>query len=124
MAQAGEYWAIPGLLAGADLSAKQYFAVKFASTAGEVVVSAAGTDSHAGILQNDPADGEVAAVAFVGLAFGSAEGAITVGDHVTSNSTGQLQTTTTGNDHILGVAVEAATTINDIIAIALAPSNY
>ena len=124
MAQAGEYSSIPGLLAGADLSAKQYYAVKFASTAGEVVVAAANTDKLAGILQNDPADGEVADVAFLGLAYGSAEGAISAGDHVTSNSTGQLQLTTTGNDHILGIAVETVSTLNDIIAIALAPSNY
>ncbi len=124
MAVHGEYWSIPGLLAGADLSAKQYYAVKFASTAGEVVVSALGSNSHAGLLQNDPADGEAADVAVLGIALGSAEGSITVGDHVTSNSTGQLQTTTTANDHIIGVALEAATTQNDIIYVALAPSNY
>lgn len=124
MAVHGEYWSIPGLLAGADLSAKQYYAVKFASTAGEVVVSAAGSNSHAGLLQNDPADGEAADVAVLGIALGSAEGSISVGDHVTSNSTGQLQTTTTANDHLIGIALEAATTQNDIIYVALAPSNY
>lgn len=121
---AGEYWSIPGLLAGADLSAKQYYVVKFASTAGEVVASTAGSASHAGLLQNDPADGEVADVAVLGIALGYAEGAITVGDHVTSNSTGQVQTTTTANDHLIGTALEAATTAGDLIAIALAPSNY
>ena len=124
MAVSGEYWSIPGYLAGADLSAKQYYAVKFASTAGEVVVSAAGSDSHAGILQNDPADGEVADVAVLGIAKASAEGSISVGDFVTSNSTGQLQTTTTANDHVIGVALEAATTANDIIMVAVALNNY
>ena len=41
MANHGQIISVPGLLAGADLSAYQYRPVKLASTAGEVVAATA-----------------------------------------------------------------------------------
>ena len=66
MANHGQIISVPGLLAGADLSAYQYRPVKLASTAGEVVAATANTDAVVGILQNDPTDGQAASVAGVG----------------------------------------------------------
>ena len=66
MANYGQIISVPGLLAGADLSAYQYRPVKLASTAGEVVAATAVTDVVVGILQNDPTDGQAASIAGVG----------------------------------------------------------
>ena len=41
-----------GLIAGLDLSAKQFYAVKMASTAGAVVVCNATTDHAIGVLHD------------------------------------------------------------------------
>jgi hypothetical protein len=54
MAYEGAQIMIPGLKASADLSAKQYYAVKI-SGVGTVTVCAATTDIPCGILQNAPA---------------------------------------------------------------------
>ena len=51
--------------AGADLSAKQYYGVKMSANR-TVVLMAADTDVPAGVLVNDPASGETAAVCVVG----------------------------------------------------------
>ena len=57
---------LTGLVASADLSAKQFYAVKLASTDGQVSVCSSTLDVAIGILQNDPASGQEADV----LAFG------------------------------------------------------
>lgn len=124
MATFSDYVSVPGLLAGANLSTKQYYCVKAASTAGEVVL-AADPDVHTlmGLLQNDPADGEAADVAVLGIAKGICEStAITYGAPVTTNSTGELQLSVTDEDKILGQALEASSAVGDIISILLCPS--
>jgi len=125
MATFSNYISVPGLLAGADLSSSQYKAVKAASTAGEVVVadSPATETQLLGLLQNDPADGEAADVAVLGVAKGICEStAIAYGEAVTTNSTGELQKTTSDNDHIIGIALEASSAVGDIIRVLVNPS--
>ena len=123
MASYGEYGSVPGLLAGANLSAKQYFVVIWASTAGEVVAAADPDVGVLGLLQNDPADGEAADVAVSGIAKGICEStAIAYGDKVTTNSTGELQKTTTDEDMIVGIALEASSAVGDIIRVLVNPS--
>jgi len=82
---------LPGLVAGADLSAAQYLFVKFASTAGQVKAAAATTDAAFGVLQNDPKSGEEAEVAIGGLAKVVAGTSVgwTAGGAVGWNTTGQ-----------------------------------
>ena len=63
----GNYFTVPNLLAGASQASNQFKIMKFASTAGECIVGAASTDSIIGVLQNDPADGEVAEIAVCGV---------------------------------------------------------
>ncbi len=120
----GKYLGIPGLVAGADLSAAQYKCVKLASTAGEVIASAAATDTTIGILQNDPADGEPADVAHSGSCLAVAEASVSRADLLASNSTGQVQATTSANNKLIGVAIEASTNAGELILIALSQGNY
>jgi hypothetical protein len=121
----GDYVTAPGLLAGADLSSSQYYVVKLASTAGEVVAASAVSDMQIGLLQNDPADGEVAEVAIGGIARGKSGGTITVGQRVSCLSTGTLQGTSGGtasSQRIVGIAMEAASS-GDLFSVMVAPQD-
>lgn len=120
----GQYFGIPGLVATATLAAKQYHIVKFASTAGEVVIASAATDKIAGVVQNDPIAGQEADVAVLGIAKVVAAASVAAGDHITTNTTGRAATTTTGNNHVLGIALDASSANGDVIRVALAISNY
>lgn len=118
MAIHGRYDSIPGLLATATLAAKQYYVVQASSTAGEVKVgSTAATDLILGIVQNDPAAGEVADVACNGIAKAAAETGVTYGDSLTTSSTGRVKTTTTDGDQIVGIALASSTAAGDIIPV-------
>jgi len=117
MATYGSYTSIPGLLAGANLSAKQYCPVKLATTAGEVVQATATTDVIIGILQNDPADGEPADVAVLGVAkayMGTSNAAI--GEFMSANSTGAIDAAA-GN--LNGVIIDTNTAKGDISRVLL-----
>jgi hypothetical protein len=115
---------LPGVTAGADLSAKQYYCVKMASTAKEVVVSSAATDASIGLIQNDPVDGQEALVVVSGPARAAAETSVSAGDWVASSTTGRVKTTTTANDDVVGRAVEASSAAGDIITVIVGPFNY
>lgn len=123
---AKDYKSIPGMLAGANLSSSQYKAVKFASTAGEIVAA----DGHAdemtcGLLQNDPTDGEAADVAYSGIAKGLCEStAIVFGDPVTTNATGELQIVTAAKDKCIGHALETSSAVGDVIKVLVSLSYY
>lgn len=111
---------LPGLLAGANLSAKQYTFVKLASTANEVVSVNGTTDTIAGILQNDPTDGQVAHVMAAGvskLVAGST--AITKADKVGWNAEGQGNTRTTATSRYGAIAVETSSADGDLIKVHL-----
>ena len=123
---ANDYKVIPGLLAGSNLSTKQYHVVIFASTAGEVVISAGPDDGMiAGLLQNDPADGEAAEVAYSGIAMGITEStAIVFGNVVASNATGELQIVPNDEAKVLGHALETSSAVGDIIKVLVNPGWY
>ena len=60
---------IPGLLADADFSTRQFYVVKLVGTTGvewEVTPTTAITDRAIGIIQNDPSTGQAAQVAGLG----------------------------------------------------------
>jgi predicted RecA/RadA family phage recombinase len=122
--QGGEYTTIPGLVASGTLATSQYKIVKPASTAGGVIVGAAATDSILGVLQNDAGDGEAALIASAGVCRVLAEASVAAGDHVACSTTGRAKTTTTGNDHVLGVAVEASGAAGEYITVILSLGNY
>lgn len=114
MTSYGEYIDIPGLLAGAALTAEQYQAVKLASTANEVVACTAVTDRPIGILQNDPADGEAAQILGLGVSLAvAATSTISAGDALAWNSTGVVTYTTA----IFARAIEAPAASGDRIKV-------
>lgn len=110
------YMTIPGLDAGADLSSNQYYIVKLASTARQVIVGAAATDGVIGVLMNDPsAQGQPAEVACIGVVKVAAEASVSAGAWLASSTTGRAKTSTTGNDDIIGRAITASTSAGDLI---------
>jgi hypothetical protein len=117
MANYGAYTAIPGLYASASLATKQYTPVKLASTADAVIAATATTDIIIGILQNDPAAGEAADVASLGVCkaiCGTAT--LTLGASISANSTGIVPATA---GKVIGVALQPAVTKGDIIRVLL-----
>lgn len=125
MANYGQIINVPGLLAGADLSAYQYRPVKLASTAGEVVAATAVTDVVVGILQNDPADGEAAHIAGVGSVSLAKAGTsvLAAGAYLTCNSTG-VAPTTVDNTAVMGRAINSAAAAGDLITITVLAGRY
>lgn len=114
------YWTIPGLVATGNLASSQYKVVIAASTAGAVKVGAtAASDAILGILQNDPASGEAAEVACVGICKALAETSVTYGCKLTVSSTGRVKATTTDKDEAIGIALKASSAAGDIIPVLL-----
>ena len=95
------------LVAGEDLSGKQYYIVQLAAD-GDVEVGEGATDLIVGVLQNKPQSGEAALYRFGGTSKVIAGGAVTVGAWVTSDSAGKAVATTTDGDITIGRALEAA----------------
>lgn len=92
------------LIAGADLSAKQYLFVELANDGQIDPVGSAGGDA-VGVLQNDPdAAGKAATVAISGISKVVCGGTVTVGDKVQSDNAGKALTAASG-DHVLGRAL-------------------
>ncbi len=117
MAVFGEYISLPGLKATATLAAKQYTPVKLASTANEVVSATATTDLIIGIVQNDPAAGEAADVASLGVCKAVAgTSTITKGETLSANSTGVIDVTA---GKVIGVALTAPAAAGNIITVLL-----
>ena len=118
MATFGQTWDIPGLTAISSLASNQYYLVQLASTAGQVKLATSGTSKICGVLQNDPAAGGEALVAFAGVVKVAGEASVSVGDWLTASSTGRAKTTTTGGTTVIGRALEATGTAGDLIRVA------
>ncbi len=104
------------LLAGADLSAKQFYFVK--KSAGTYIPCAAATDLPAGVLQNDPALGEPCEVIAFGPTKVSADAAITADVFIGTAADGQAETKTpnhSGSEYACGRALAAASAAGNII---------
>jgi hypothetical protein len=85
------------LVAGADLSAKQYTFVKINSS-GEAVAAAAATDIPVGVLQNAPTSGQEAEVLVVGGTKIVAGAAIADGAQIGTSSAGKAVALVAGTD--------------------------
>jgi hypothetical protein len=85
------------LVAGADLSAKQYTFVKV-NSAGEAIAAAAATDIPVGVLQNAPIAGQEAEVLIVGGTKVVAGAAIADGAQLGTSSTGKAVALVAGTD--------------------------
>ncbi len=104
--------------AAADLSAKQFYAVK-QTAARSASVASTGGESILGILLNKPTSGQACDIAYAGQTKARAGvGGWTAGDSLeTEAGTGKLITQTTGND-IVAEAIETVVA-DDIGAISL-----
>jgi len=124
MTTGAQFISLPGLVASVAIA--QYSSVKLASTAGQVKICSAIADECIGIVQNDPAAGEPAEVAFLGLAKALVEASVAAGDFLGPSTTGRLYAVTGDNSAIVGYAVEGASaTAGDIFAVALTgPARY
>ena len=122
MAFTTNYRTIPGLTAGADLSAAQFKVVKLASTAGQVVLAASSVLTQGFVLMNNPKSGEAAEVACDGIVkavCGTSN--LAIGEIVGVNTTSQVIDTTTDNRFVLGKALEASSAVGDLVSILLIP---
>jgi hypothetical protein len=100
------------LLAGADLSAAQFKAIKVNSS-GQAVLAAAG-DFAIGVLQNNPASGEAATVRVAGKSKFNGDAAVAAGAKVTASADGQIITATVATDNVLGVCLEAVANAGEV----------
>jgi hypothetical protein len=110
---------VVSLPAGADLTTKQFLAIKVNSSA-QAVVAGAG-EFAIGILQNKPASGQAATVAYGGISKALAGGNVTAGMTVAADSTGKLVNAAEAvvNTSDAGAASDAVVASN-VIGVALA----
>lgn len=109
---------VPGLKAGADLSAKQYRFVKL-SAAGTVVACSGATDKPIGVLQNAPTSGLTAEVLAFGLSKVESDAGLSVGNLIGTSADGQADAKTPGTDtteYVCGTALEASNTAGGLVA--------
>ena len=112
-------------VASADLSAKQFFAVKLHSTEGQIALGAAATDVCLGILQDKPKAGEAGRVRIHGISKAVSDGsgtAIGIGDKVGTNTLGKVVKAHTTDRPILGTALSASSADGTIINVLLTPN--
>lgn len=112
MATEGARILVPGLIAGADLSAaaNQYKFVEL-TAAYTVNICDATTDRVIGVLQNRPKSGEAAEVCVFGLTKVNSDAALSVGNQIGTAADGQAAAYAPGSDttkYIVGVVVEAS----------------
>lgn len=104
-------WEIPvhrlTLVTGADLSTKQFHAVKV-DAAGEAVLAGAG-ENAIGILQDYAEDGQAATVMVLGVTRAYLGGVVASGANVTPDANGKL-VTAGGGDAVIGICLEGGTT--------------
>lgn len=114
----GEFISLPGLSVLSDLSAKQYHAVRFASTANRILAVAATTNVACGVLMDAPdAAGEAATVAALGVVtMVAGSSTITAGLRVGYDTTGRAEG---GNVLTFGIALEPSAAIGDQIKVLL-----
>jgi len=108
-----------GFMAGADLSEKRYYAVKWGTgaTAGKIVLAGAG-ESSIGILQRGEAAGKDVPVMMLGISYAILGAAVaTPGTNLTPDANGKL-VTAGGSDVVIAYNMIAGNT-GDIIPVCL-----
>lgn len=96
------------VIAEADLSAKQFYALEIGTAATEVDVCDGATDLVVGILQNKPTAGQACVVRTYGISKCVAGGSITRGDRVGTDNAGKMVAKTADADKLVGIALAGA----------------
>ena len=105
------------LVAGADLSDKQYYFVKI-NTSGQAVLCAAATDKPIGVLQNSPVSGAEASITVVGGTKVVASASIDEGVLIGTASTGKADAKVPGTDtteYVVGTVILASGADGEIL---------
>lgn len=108
--------------AAADLSGKQYFAVKL--SAALMALCGAVTDTAFGILQDKPKQNESGRVRVQGTSLAVTDGsgtAIAAGDKLGPNAAGKLVKVTTPDRPVAAIALGVSTADGTIIEVLLTP---
>lgn len=116
-----------GFKADVDLDNYQYWLVTTASTADNIkLATGASNPIPLGVLQNDPAAGDSAAVRVLGTSKVWANGgtAIAYGDWLTTNASGHAIVDTTACTHAFGMALEALASGCNFIEALLIPAAH
>lgn len=86
-----------GLIAGADLSAKQFYFVKIDTSTGNVILTATAGEKAIGVLQNAPTSGQAALVRVFGVSKVKVGAAFSApGSLVATTTSGTATPATTG----------------------------
>ena len=109
---------IPGLRAGADLSAQQFRFVKPGAADGDVVAVSATGERAFGVLLDNPKPGMTAEVASFEITEVTAGAPIPYGAEVQTDAQGRAIVAVSGGA-VLGRALQAATAAGDRISIAM-----
>jgi len=117
---------MPGFVAAADLSAKQYHIALY-SAANKLTVASAATDLMVGVIYNEPYTGEPIELVPPGqvclmIVDGNA-GAIVPGTRLTSDASGHGIATVTNLDRVIAIALDNSSAAGDVICVALIPSD-
>lgn len=102
----------------ADLTTKQYFAVKLHTVADQIALAGAG--DGVAILQNKPNTNQAGQVRHLGISRHVVDGSVTaiaIGDRLKSDAAGKGVKAATANDLTYATALEAATGSADEIAV-------
>ena len=116
--ETGPWVKIPGLVAGADLSAaaNQYKFVEITG-AGTVNVCNAATDRPVGVLQNRPLAGQPAEIVAIGITKLQADAALSAGAIIGTSADGQADAKVPGTDlteYVVGTIIEGTTAAGGI----------
>lgn len=107
MAYEGPQIKIPGLIAGEDLSSKQYHFVKM--SANRTVVACSGlTDVPVGVLQNAPTSGQAAEVTAIGVTKIVGDADLSAGNAIGTSADGQADAKAIGTDttqYVCGIVI-------------------
>lgn len=112
--------------AGADLSAKQFLAMKVTAADTATVVAAA-SDIPIGILQNKPTSGHAASIRMAGISKAvQAAGTIAVSNYVGADSNGKMVKITPAasgsvESPAIGIALDAGTADGTVIRVFVIP---
>lgn len=107
--------------ANADLSAKQYRAMKMA-TGGKVDVFSGATDVFIGVLQNKPTSGQTAEVMLFGISKVDSDAALAVGDIIAGQTDGQFEVADSG-DYVAGQVVLASGAAGELASAVIMPGH-
>lgn len=107
-------------VAGSDLSAKQFYAIKL-TAARTLDLANTGGEATYGVLQNKPTLGQAVDAGILGITKAVAGGTCTAGGPLMTDNTGRFVDKTGGNITVL-MAIEGATVAGQIITAKIVPT--